>query len=109
MRGVTALIRSGRRQAPVRVTSACGRRTGDDTPQPVGTGRPGDIAGPPPKQVELGLLGGDSARLDEGVEGRALKADVLAQLDVRDAPLGDEAADEPLVSRYSPACATVNS
>src|SRR3954471_19401621 len=39
---------------------------------------------------------GDSARPDEGVQGRPLHADVLAELDVVDAALGDEAADESL-------------
>src|SRR3954464_647147 len=39
---------------------------------------------------------GDSARPDEGVQGRPLHADVPAELDVVDAALGDEAADESL-------------
>ena len=39
---------------------------------------------------------GDSASLDEAVQDRPLHADVLPELDVVDAALGDEAADEPL-------------
>src|SRR3954454_14402548 len=44
----------------------------------------------------LGSLAGDAARLDEGVERGALQAHVLAELDVGDASLGDESADESL-------------
>jgi hypothetical protein len=34
--------------------------------------------------------------LDEGVQGRPLQPDVLAELDVANPALGDEPADEPL-------------
>ena len=41
-----------------------------------------------------GSLARNTSRLDEGVQGRPLQPDVLAELHVRDPPLGDQSTDE---------------